>query len=61
MTGVPGGSWTRFLVETGEAAGVARRVAEGYGPEEFMDSVEARYALRYALLLVVESLTDSCA
>ena len=48
-----------FLREAWEALGAAERIVTGYGLEEFMSSLEARYALRYALVLLVESLVDA--
>jgi uncharacterized protein YutE (UPF0331/DUF86 family) len=48
----------RFLGEAWEALRAARGVVEGYTLEEFMSRMEARYALRYALILLVEAVVD---
>lgn len=48
-----------FLREAWEALGAAERIVTGYGLEEFMSSLEARYALRYSLVLLVEALVDA--
>ena len=48
-----------FLREADEALAIARRIVEGYDIEEFMSNVEARYALRYSLILLVEAIADA--
>ncbi len=45
-----------FLEEASEALAAAKRIVESYGLEEFLQSIEARYALRYSIMLVVEAL-----
>ena len=48
-----------FLGEAEEAYRAAKRIVEEYGLEEFLASLEARYALRYVLVLLVEALSDA--
>lgn len=48
-----------FLGEASEALEVARRIVAKYGLEEFIQNLEARYALRYSLVLMVEALADA--
>ena len=37
----------------------ARQIVEGYSLEEFMRSIEARYALRYSLVLLAGATADA--
>ncbi|HIP85785.1 MAG TPA: DUF86 domain-containing protein [Pyrodictium sp.] len=48
-----------FLREAVEAFEVAKRIVKERDLESFIRSMEARYALRYALVLMVEALADA--
>ena len=61
MTRVDRRQLLAFLGEAAEAIDAARRIVEGRDLDSFMRSVEARYALRYALILLVEALADALA
>ncbi len=48
-----------FLSEAREALEVAKQILSEHSLEEFMHDMEARYALRHALVLLVEALADA--
>jgi len=48
-----------FLREAAEAFEVAKQIVGKHDLESFMRDIEARYALRYALVLLVEALADA--
>ena len=53
------GSTRLSFCEACEALEAAERIVGGMSLEDFMRSPEARFALRYALILFVESVVDA--
>ena len=58
MTRVAGEAFERYINEALEALVEARSIIEGMGLDKFLSDKRARFALRYSIILIVESLAD---
>ncbi len=59
MTRVNKHQLSLFLSEAREALEVAKQILSRHSLEEFMHDMEARYALRHTIVLLVEALADA--